>query len=230
MRTRSRRAFTLHELLTVTAVIAILGAILHPVFARAREAARQTSCASNVKQISVALLLYSEDYDQITIRDRFTRPDGTHYSWVWALQPYIRKPVWTCPSDRNPADAWDGSDSDPAVSYGYNYLFLNGVPLATVQKPDATVGVLDSGGYDASGDPQLQGSIVNPVGAALPSALAAAGYTSTHSQYRHSEYANVGYLDGHVKAHKAGLVEQKSLDESGVNLQGNEVFVLWNLY
>ena len=119
---------------------------------------------------------------------------------------------------------------DPAVSYGYNYLFLNGVPLATVQKPEATVEVLDSGGYDTSGDAQLQGSIANPLGAALPPALAAAGYSSTLSQYRHSGSANVGYLDGHVKAHKSGLVEQKSLDENGVDLRGNEVFVLWNLY
>ena len=206
-----RRGFTLHELLTVIAVVAILGAILYPVFARAREAARQTSCASNVKQISVALLLYCEDYDQITIRDRFTQPNGTYYTWVSALQPYIRKPVWTCPSDRNPADSWDGSTVDPAVSYGYNYLFLNG-------------------GYDTSGDAQLQGSIANPLGAALPPALAAAGYSSTLSQYRHSGSANVGYLDGHVKAHKSGLVEQKSLDENGVDLRGNEVFVLWNLY
>jgi prepilin-type processing-associated H-X9-DG protein/prepilin-type N-terminal cleavage/methylation domain-containing protein len=230
MWTTRRRAFSLHEVLTVTAILAILGGILYPVFARAREAARQSSCGSNVKQISVALLLYSEDYDQVTIRDRFTRADGTGYSWVWALNPYIRKPVWTCPSDRNPQDSWDGSATDPAVSYGYNYLFLNGVPLATVQKPDATVAVLDSGGYNAAGQAQLQGSIVNPTLAALSPAQMASGYVSTGGQYRHSQNANVGYLDGHVKAHKAGLVEQKALDESGVDLQGNEVFVLWNLY
>ena len=59
-----RRGFTLIELLVVIAIIAILAAILFPVFARAREKARQTSCLSNVKELALALLMYSQDYDE----------------------------------------------------------------------------------------------------------------------------------------------------------------------
>jgi len=61
---RSRNGFTLIELLVVIAIIAILAAILFPVFARAREKARQTSCLSNLKQLSLAILMYAEDYDE----------------------------------------------------------------------------------------------------------------------------------------------------------------------
>src|SRR2546421_9538539 len=61
---RTKAGFTLIELLVVIAIIAILAAILFPVFAKAREAARKTSCTSNLKQISTAFLMYSQDYDE----------------------------------------------------------------------------------------------------------------------------------------------------------------------
>ena len=60
-----RRGFTLIELLVVIAIIAILAAILFPVFARAREKARQTACLNNVKQLSLAVMQYTQDYDEI---------------------------------------------------------------------------------------------------------------------------------------------------------------------
>jgi prepilin-type N-terminal cleavage/methylation domain-containing protein/prepilin-type processing-associated H-X9-DG protein len=226
----ARRAFTLIELLVVIAIIAILAAILFPVFARAREAARQASCTSNVRQISTALQMYTQDYDEMTIYDRF---GGAGYSWMWALNPYMKNAgVWKDPSDPNPADIWDGTTTDPTVSYGYNYLFLNGVSLAQVPKPSETIQVLDSGGYNSQGQAQMQGCVVNPKTAQLPTTLT--GYISTEAQYRHNGNAVVGYLDGHTKAQKPDWVEQTAATEDGLSLtttgNPNDVFVLWNLH
>jgi prepilin-type processing-associated H-X9-DG protein len=150
---------------------------------------------------------------------------------MYALDSYIKnQQLWKCPSDGNPADVWDGTPTDPTVSYGYNYLFLNGVGLAAVNKPAETIQVLDSGGYNSSGQAQMQGCIVNPRQAALPSTLTTNGYLSTEGQYRHNENAIVGYMDGHAKAHKSGHVERQEPTEDGRTLAGNEVFTLWNLY
>ena len=89
-----RRGFTLIELLVVIAIIAILAAILFPVFARAREKARQTSCLSNVKQLGFALLCYMQDNDEVALRHL----NGTIF-WPAMLHPYIKNTqVLNCPS------------------------------------------------------------------------------------------------------------------------------------
>lgn len=103
--------FTLIELLVVIAIIAILAAILFPVFAQAREKARQTSCISNLKQIMLAEMQYVQDYD------------GTHVHmwdfgapWHKLLDPYVKsQQIWACPSD-----AWDRGGAAP-VSYSMNF-------------------------------------------------------------------------------------------------------------
>lgn len=114
-----RRAFTLIELLVVIAIIAILGAILFPVFAGARERARQTSCLSNMRQIGQALILYMTDHED-RLPDRrdlkLSLPGGYRpwSSWppsdpragwaVLALQPYARAgEIWSCPSVKGSA-------------------------------------------------------------------------------------------------------------------------------
>ena len=122
-----RQGFTLIELLVVIAIIAILAAILFPVFARAREKARQTSCLSNIKQLGLGMLMYVQDYDE-----RF--PNGqanagtnngniVHNGWAWMVDtnwrgqvpskrflrdivdPYIKnQQLWLCPSDTRTAN------------------------------------------------------------------------------------------------------------------------------
>src|SRR5437773_12126236 len=108
-----KRGFTLIELLVVIAIIAILAAILFPVFAQAREQARKTSCASNLKQIALALQMYQQDYDE-TMFGSFAlpapynsvHPDGNNLirmlggGLYWFVSPYIKsEQILRCPSD-----------------------------------------------------------------------------------------------------------------------------------
>jgi prepilin-type N-terminal cleavage/methylation domain-containing protein len=82
MRTRHRsRGFTLIELLVVIAIIAILAAILFPVFAQAREKARQASCLSNAKQMSTAVMMYAQDYDETF--PLYFQPQANGDNWYW---------------------------------------------------------------------------------------------------------------------------------------------------
>jgi len=106
-----RRGFTLIELLVVIAIIAILAAILFPVFARAREKARQSSCQSNLKQIGLAAIMYAQDYDEKwPWNHQPTKVNNAWIAWWSVLQPYIKNwNVFTCPS------------SSINIQYGVNY-------------------------------------------------------------------------------------------------------------
>jgi len=100
---RGRSAFTLIELLVVIAIIAILAAILFPVFAQAREKARQTSCLSNSKQIALAVMMYVQDTDETypIVQWWADYPWSTMQGgWAFAVMPYIKNlGIWKCPSD-----------------------------------------------------------------------------------------------------------------------------------
>ncbi len=98
-RYRRSSGFTLIELLVVIAIIAILAAILMPVFARAREKARQASCSNNLKQIGLALMMYAQDYDGLMPGSQVNGPANMSYSWPTVVQPYIKNAqVFVCPS------------------------------------------------------------------------------------------------------------------------------------
>jgi prepilin-type N-terminal cleavage/methylation domain-containing protein/prepilin-type processing-associated H-X9-DG protein len=125
---KSRRGFTLIELLVVIAIIAILAAILFPVFAQAREKARQTSCLSNEKQIGLAVLMYTQDFDEnfpiAGVYDWNGNPPDNY--WPTRIAPYIKNlQALRCPSDSVPGSyplegpaAWSG----PVISYASNSL------------------------------------------------------------------------------------------------------------
>jgi prepilin-type N-terminal cleavage/methylation domain-containing protein/prepilin-type processing-associated H-X9-DG protein len=172
---RSHGAFTLIELLVVIAIIAILAAILFPVFAQAREKARQSGCLSNLKQIGTALMMYTQDYDEAYPCNWYgglwpTTPDGKQYKWMDAVYPYVKnEQVFTCPSDgssrknyiyyRNlPKQStdnwgsyltnvayWDLGPGTPASSEG-NPSARRTTTLAAVARPSETVWAADGNG------------------------------------------------------------------------------------
>jgi prepilin-type N-terminal cleavage/methylation domain-containing protein/prepilin-type processing-associated H-X9-DG protein len=125
---RWHHGFTLIELLVVIAIIAILAAILFPVFAQAREQARKTSCLSNTKQLGLSIMMYVQDYDETYPMNSFdgmaigTADNDTgspNYisidTWMWAIMPYIKnRQILACPSDPNPKSGVTGYDADPA--------------------------------------------------------------------------------------------------------------------
>src|SRR5436190_15533824 len=98
-----RNGFTLIELLVVIAIIAILAAILFPVFAQARDKARQATCLSNLKQLGNAQMMYTQDYDETYPKAYHALPDGSDWAWYLEIQPYAKNTsIFRCPSDPNP--------------------------------------------------------------------------------------------------------------------------------
>jgi len=146
-----RIGFTLIELLVVIAIIAILAAILFPVFAKVREKARQTQCLSNEKQLGLAMIQYVEDYDEMFPAGLVpvsgptqigNNTNGAGLGWAGAISPYVKSPnVFTCPDDPNPFN----TTLIPGVyinSYCLNcYLPLRS--LAFLSAPSTTVAMFE---------------------------------------------------------------------------------------
>jgi len=130
---KDRRGFTLIELLVVIAIIAILAAILFPVFARARENARKNSCLNNLKQIGLGAMQYMQDYDETYPRATDDRDLNTAASFVALLNPYTKNTkIWRCPSSN-----MTSSIAGESCSYFYNGVFSYNrtVAMAQVQAP-----------------------------------------------------------------------------------------------
>ena len=149
-RAAGNKGFTLIELLVVIAIIAILAAILFPVFARAREKARQTSCLSNVKQIALGAMMYTQDYDEMTpphTDDEPATPLPDNWRWdgyALRLSPYVKNhQILRCPSDNGvtaPAETAEGRWS----SYCVNSLIVR-ISLAQVEDTSGTFALLAAG-------------------------------------------------------------------------------------
>ncbi len=177
---QTKRGFTLIELLVVIAIIAILAAILFPAFAKARESARRSSCSSNMKQIGIAMMQYSQEYDEQVVPGTVAKggivDGGT--GWMGLLQPYLKSTqIFSCPSDSDTSVTgsvpvggdWLIDMSHFHVSYGYCAYVggsnapdpvaapdvpRGGVSLAALMSPSTTVMVAETGSnISTSNDP-----------------------------------------------------------------------------
>ncbi|MDR3710642.1 MAG: DUF1559 domain-containing protein [Capsulimonadaceae bacterium] len=132
---KHRKAFTLIELLVVIAIIAILAAILFPVFATAREKARAAGCTSNLKQLGVGMLQYVQDYDETYPSGLGTWMNGTtlvsnYQGWAGQIYPYVKAlGIYTCPDDTLVSSVnWQAQ-----MSYAMNYQIMNGIGGGAMQ-------------------------------------------------------------------------------------------------
>ena len=224
-RRTTRNAFTLIELLVVIAIIAILAAILFPVFAQARDKARGASCLSNAKQQALAFNMYVQDYDETTVQTYFgdwspcCADRGGHYPWPKQLAPYIKnKQVYACPS-LSTAN-WDtlrcaydpggqcreSYDFPSVIGYGLN-PYVAGISLARIEGPAGTLAIVETRYY--------------PPG--HPSSNPAWGWYSAYPPYgdppanpysvwltarRHQDGNNCSFADGHAKFQRHDVITQ----------------------
>jgi len=187
-----RRGFTLIELLVVIAIIAILAAILFPVFARAREKARQTSCLSNLKQLALGHLMYAQDYDEKFMKQQpcFNGTNGWTYGagrWQDVLQPYIKNTqLQACPSI-------DSSIGYALARNPWSGCCGNSTKLAAFAQPAETLMMCDVSDNNPPQGRMLENypakwSVIAP----NPASCMGPGLV-------HNDGANCNFVDGHAK-------------------------------
>jgi prepilin-type N-terminal cleavage/methylation domain-containing protein/prepilin-type processing-associated H-X9-DG protein len=213
-----RKGFTLIELLVVIAIIAILAAILFPVFARARENARRTSCMSNLKQIGLGMMQYVQDYDgkyfwrcygadvgskkapvNYEACEKYWGPSGIGETGF--LQPYIKSTqIFSCPS----------GDATTAYPSGYAYNLVAGIPSSygfnelsesVIQQPSEMIAFYDTTwalqGYPTAPNKWDTG---DGWGVNFCKKAGESPCTAPNQHYgRHMDGANASYMDGHAK-------------------------------
>jgi prepilin-type N-terminal cleavage/methylation domain-containing protein/prepilin-type processing-associated H-X9-DG protein len=226
---QQRTGFTLIELLVVIAIIAILASILFPVFARARENARRSSCSSNLKQLGLGVMMYVQDYDEKYPMGYYNQNSATPQGWQQIVLPYVKSnQVYLCPSSTvTPSDPGTGN-------YGANWLIFPNmewsadsvVSMSSIASTASVYMLMDSGSHLLQPKPQstsstpygssvtapttywyLPGSkkLVEANGGASPS-MPSAQLADYSSEGRHFDGINLAFADGHVKWQKTAQV------------------------
>jgi prepilin-type N-terminal cleavage/methylation domain-containing protein/prepilin-type processing-associated H-X9-DG protein len=220
------KGFTLIELLVVIAIIAILSAILFPVFAQARAKARQAACLSNVRQMALAVQMYHQDFESYPM---YAVPGVVQLRWFDQILPYTKSAdMFSCPSTGR---SWSFGPEGRNATYGYNYQYLGNsrgdcsnlpVTEAQISTPANTIAVADSAGTgtrsclnDKSTDADWtntackfnHGYSIDPP--QLPPCQSGSGPNKfgtggtpglpTLIDARHSNGANIAFCDGHAK-------------------------------
>ncbi len=195
-----KRGFTLIELLVVIAIIAILAAILFPVFARAREKARQTSCLSNLRQLATGVAMYASDNDgmmpwqqTLVVWDAL----GTlgMSPWLQVVEPYVKnRNIFKCPSGPGATLTHYSFNA-----YAMSVSSLGAYTIDSAPDPSAAVMLFDAGGTDTSSwsapaaadaDPTNEGQIAGDASNTVVSLLFPG---------RHNGGNNIAFMDGHAK-------------------------------
>ncbi len=203
MQSPPRRGFTLIELLVVIAIIAILAAILFPVFAQVREKGRITVCNSNVRQLLLAAHMYAQDYDEILPSDyHVSNSSTTHIALVTKMDPYINnRDIWYCPTVyRVPFPNYHYTPENVAAgNIGY-YWWCYSMPPGTVTpgKPDPSTWI------DWAFARRFCGNVPRIVTESWPTycwVVTDVFCKVAGTSHRTGGFckANIGYLDGHVK-------------------------------
>lgn len=166
---KRKNAFTLIELLVVIAIIAILAAILFPVFAQAKAAAKKSASISNAKQTSLATIMYAGDYDDVNVVAINWSTDGApvlyggagYQPWSWLVQPYQKNTDINQDPQAPPNEAWPaafGTTAPKAIhpQYGYNYVYMS--PLIGASPTTSTFAPVSSTSLAAPADTVLLAS------------------------------------------------------------------------
>lgn len=256
---KSQKAFTLIELLVVIAIIAILAAILFPVFAQAKSAAKKTSDGSNIKQISLGVLMYVADNDDLCPRGYYPNPTNKSlwFTWREAAAPYIKSGqskyssgevfmydgIWKSPSQpSNTMYGYGASESlmPPEYHWMNSSVFVASHSPTQLEKPSqtlmmSTIGINPNWGAGAAGGIEtLLWTYCDwswPI-VWLPDGAARYEGDNKDSdgkigwklvRYRYSESANIGWVDGHMKAIKKGTLNWcKNIYTNGFSSVGGQ--------
>jgi prepilin-type N-terminal cleavage/methylation domain-containing protein/prepilin-type processing-associated H-X9-DG protein len=206
---RTNKGFTLIELLVVIAIIAILASILFPVFARARENARRSSCQSNLKQIGMGILQYAQDNDEwMPWSVNYNRPNSKgHTPLHVAIDPYVKsRQLWKCPSYKVAAAdqaAYDTYDRSTYSAYICNYqVFLNSGTDTQLNRPRHLAQFVDGATNGAMSD-RTSGETADGAEPYFKKDGKTIHRTDQWNRLDHDvhlETANFLFVDGHVKA------------------------------